>query len=150
MTSTLRSEYEPLPETCDILFPILGIAKDSGLGYCRYEWAFQLYAVYSNYCFGYNTSYLSSILHLLQHTLQLTVHLDIVRMLTWFDRPTSFRTKHATRKTSFGKQERDILEFEPFGLGIEEIDHRDEGGVEDGEDNKRPPSDVSYHDKWLA
>lgn len=71
-------------------------------------------------------------------------------MLTWFNRPTTFRTKHATREASFDKEERDILQLKPLGLGIEEIDHRDEGGVEHGEDNKRPPSDVSCYDKWLA
>lgn len=122
---------------------ILGIAKDCRLGYWRYEWAFQLYAVYSNYCFGCSTSYLSGILHLLQHPLQLTVHLDIVRMLTWFDRPTSFRTEHATCEAPFDKKERDVLEFKTLCFGIEKVDHRNEGGVEDGKDNKRPPSDVS-------
>lgn len=71
-------------------------------------------------------------------------------MLTGFDRSTSLRTKHATREASFDKEERDILEFKAFCFGIEEVDHRDKGGVEDGEDNKRPPSDVSCYDKWLA
>lgn len=96
---------------------------------------------------GNTTSYLPRIFHLLQHPLQLTVHLDIVRMLTGFDRSTSLRTKHATREASFDKQKRDILEFETLGLWIEQIDHRDEGGIEHGEDNKCPPSDVVYYNK---
>ena len=117
---------------------------------CEFVFIMVQNGLVSMYCYNYGTNSYSlpnlciTALHPHLVHMHLLIEICLLRVLTWNDRSSTLAREHTSGNAFLVEQQRDIFEIDAFGLRVKEIDHGDERGVENAEDDERAPLDIRW------